>query len=50
MEPIIDIAHLNKTFGDVHAVQDLSFQVRRGELFAFFKSYSFYPDGDFLWN
>ena len=30
MEPIIDIAHLNKTFGDVHAVQDLSFQVRRG--------------------
>lgn len=35
MEPIIDIAHLNKTFGDVHAVQDLSFQVRRGELFAF---------------
>ena len=35
MEPIIDIAHLNKTFGDVHTVQDLSFQVRRGELFAF---------------
>ncbi len=35
MERIIDIAHLSKSFGTVHAVQDLSFQVRRGELFAF---------------
>ena len=35
MEPIIDISHLSKAFGDVRAVQDLSFQVRRGELFAF---------------
>ncbi len=35
MEPIIQIDHLNKSFGEVHAVQDLSFQVKRGELFAF---------------
>lgn len=35
MEPIIQIAHLNKSFGEVKAVQDLSFQVKRGELFAF---------------
>lgn len=35
MESIIKIEHLNKSFGDVHAVQDLSFQVKQGELFAF---------------
>lgn len=35
MKNIIEINHLNKTFGDVHAVQDLSFCVREGELFAF---------------
>lgn len=35
MEPIISIEHLHKAFGDVQAVSDLSFQVRRGELFAF---------------
>ena len=35
MKKIIDISHLNKTFGEVNAVQDLSFQVREGELFAF---------------
>lgn len=35
MEPIISIEHLHKAFGDVKAVSDLSFQVRRGELFAF---------------
>lgn len=35
MEHVIDIEHLCKSFGDVHAVQDLSFHVRRGELFAF---------------
>ncbi len=35
MNPIIQIEHLNKSFGEVHAVQDLSFQVRTGELFAF---------------
>ncbi len=35
MQPIIEIDHLNKSFGDIHAVNDLSFQVRPGELFAF---------------
>lgn len=35
MENIIEIEHLNKSFGPVKAVQDLSFQVKRGELFAF---------------
>ena len=35
MEHIIEIKSLNKAFGDVRAVQDLSFNVRRGELFAF---------------
>lgn len=35
MEHIIEIEHLNKSFGEVKAVQDLSFQVRKGELFAF---------------
>ena len=34
-QPILNIAHLEKRFGEVHAVQDLSFQVREGELFAF---------------
>lgn len=32
---IIAIRHLNKSFGDVKAVNDLSFQVKKGELFAF---------------
>ncbi len=35
MEPIIQVEHLCKSFGDIRAVQDVSFQVRRGELFAF---------------
>lgn len=35
MKNIIEISHLNKTFGDVKAVQDLSFHVKEGELFAF---------------
>ena len=35
MTHVIDIAHLQKSFGAVHAVQDLSFHVRKGELFAF---------------
>lgn len=35
MENIIEINHLCKSFGDVKAVQDLSFRVKRGELFAF---------------
>lgn len=32
---IIEISHLSKRFGDVQAVQDLSFRVKEGELFAF---------------
>ena len=35
MEHIIEIKGLNKSFGEVHAVRDLSFHVRPGELFAF---------------
>jgi multidrug/hemolysin transport system ATP-binding protein len=35
MADIIQITHLSKHFGDVKAVQDLSFRVREGELFAF---------------
>lgn len=35
MEHIIEIEHLNKSFGAIHAVQDLSFHVKSGELFAF---------------
>ena len=32
---IIKISHLTKSFGDVKAVNDLNFKVKRGELFAF---------------
>ena len=35
MNEIIKIDHLSKSFGDVKAVQDLSFRVEEGELFAF---------------
>ncbi len=35
MKNIIEIGHLNKSFGDVKAVCDLSFRVKEGELFAF---------------
>lgn len=35
MENIIKIENLNKSFGDVKAVRDLSFCVKEGELFAF---------------
>lgn len=35
MDPIIEIKHLYKSFGTVKAVQDVSFQVKKGELFAF---------------
>ena len=35
MENVIEIAHLNKSFREVHAVADLSFRVKKGELFAF---------------
>lgn len=35
MNEIIKIEHLSKSFGEVKAVNDLSFSVRKGELFAF---------------
>lgn len=35
MNEIIKIEGLNKSFGEVKAVQNLSFEVRKGELFAF---------------
>ena len=35
MEKVITIENLNKSYGEVKAVRDLSFSVRRGELFAF---------------
>ena len=34
-ENMIEIAHLNKRFGTMRAVNDLSFRVKKGELFAF---------------
>jgi len=35
MNNVISIDHLSKRFGEVKAVQDLSFRVKEGELFAF---------------
>lgn len=35
MENILQISNLNKSFGEVHAVNNLSFCVKTGELFAF---------------
>lgn len=35
MNHFIEISHLSKRFGDVQAVDDLSFRVKKGELFAF---------------
>jgi len=35
MENIIEIRNLNKSFGEIKAVQDLSLTVKEGELFAF---------------
>ena len=35
MNDLIKISGLNKSFGEVHAVNDLSFRVKEGELFAF---------------
>ncbi|WP_438943086.1 ABC transporter ATP-binding protein [Nonomuraea aridisoli] len=32
--PVIEVERLNLTYGDFHAVKDLSFEVRRGELYA----------------
>ncbi len=35
MNNIITIEHLSKSFGEIKAVQDISFRVKEGELFAF---------------
>ena len=35
MQNVIEIEHLYKSYGEVKAVQDLSFAVKKGELFAF---------------
>ena len=35
MNNMIEIEHLCKSFGEIRAVQDISFRVKRGELFAF---------------
>lgn len=35
MRSVLEIGHLSKSFGSVRAVDDLSFSVREGELFAF---------------
>src|SRR5438094_10338858 len=34
-EPAVEAKGLSKTFGDVKAVQDVSFRVEKGEVFAF---------------
>ncbi|MBR5747340.1 MAG: ABC transporter ATP-binding protein [Prevotella sp.] len=34
-EPVIEVSHLVKAFGDFCAVDDISFSVRRGEIFGF---------------
>lgn len=35
MEKMIEIKNLRKSFGNIHAVQDISFEVSKGQLFAF---------------
>ena len=35
MEDMMQIEHLHKSFGEIHAVNDLSFRVKKGELYAF---------------
>lgn len=35
MEKIIEVNHLSKSYGDVRAVKDVSFNVEQGMLFAF---------------
>lgn len=35
MENMIEIKNLYKQFGDIQAVNNLSFKVKKGELFAF---------------
>ena len=32
---VIEVEHLVKAFGDFHAVDDISFSVKRGEIFGF---------------
>ena len=34
-EPVIEVFHLVKAFGSFHAVDDISFSVKRGEIFGF---------------
>lgn len=34
-QPIIKIEHLIKKYGDFEAVKDISFEVKKGEIFAF---------------
>src|SRR3954470_8486230 len=34
-EPVILLDHLSKSYGNVHAVQDLSLQIERGTIFGF---------------
>ena len=34
VNPVIEVDQLNVTYGEFHAVKDLSFQVARGELYA----------------
>ena len=34
-DTVIEVSHLVKAFGDFHAVDDISFTVRRGEIFGF---------------
>ena len=35
MQNVIEIKNLNKSYGNIHAVKDLCFKVKKGELFAF---------------
>lgn len=35
MPPIIEVRHLSKQFGDIHAVRDLSFTVNHGDVYGF---------------
>ena len=34
-QPVVEIEHLKKSYGDIHAVDDVSFQVFEGEIFGF---------------
>ena len=34
-EPVIELDHLSKSYGNVHAVQDLCLQIERGTIFGF---------------